>query len=210
MILQDEFKDHGYTNILKIGDSSEYGFSLADLYEPKKTPGELLGIFISEARDDLFFLLDGDCMDINQLCRKWDNRIRIFTLTNGNSQAVEKFKYNIVQLIVYSGGKPDKSSECNLMISRKIIIEGDLSDRNSIGIADDEAIELPFRMVSADAFEPDPEKKENLEQLLPGNKDLRDLLTAELKKVKRKGGARTQNKTLDTEDYNKIKEWLEK
>ena len=210
MILQDEFKDHGYTDILKIGDSSEYGFSLADLYEPKKTPGELLGIFISEARDDLFFLLDGDCMDINQLCRKWDNRIRIFTLTNGNSQAVEKFKYNIVQLIVYSGGKPDKSSECNLMISRKIIIEGDLSDRNSIGIADDEAIELPFRLISADAFKPDAKKKEQLDQLFPDTKNLQDILTRDPKKVNRKEGASTQNKSLDEDDYKKIKEWLEK
>lgn len=210
MILQDEFKKHGYTDLLGVKDPCEYGVNLADLYAPGKKPAELLGLFISEERDDLFFLLNADPRRVNELCRAWDDRIRIFTIINGRSEAVEKFKYNIVQLIVYSGEQPDRSSETDLMMSRKIIIACDLADMDRIEIADDEAIELPFRMVSADAFEPDPEKKENLEQLLPGNKDLRDLLTAELKKVKRKGGARTQNKTLDTEDYNKIKEWLEK
>lgn len=210
MILQKEFQDHGYTDILKNGNSSEYGFDLSDLYEPKQKPRELLGLFISEERDDLFFLLDGNSMDIDRLCQKWDERIRVFTLINGRSQAVEKFKYNIVQLIVYSGEKPDKSSECNLMMSRKIIIEGDLSDKNSIEIADDEAIELPFRMISADAFKSDPKKAGDLAQLIPDNDDLFKLLTADLKKVKRKEGASTQKKSLDTDDYNKIREWLEK
>ena len=123
---------------------------------------------------------------------------------------MEKFKYNIVQLIVYSGEQPDRSSETDLMMSRKIIIEGDLSDMDRIGIADDEAIELPFRMISADAFEPDPEKKENLEQLLPDDQDLLDFLTADLPKVDRKKGAIIQNKSLGIDDYKRIKEWLEK
>lgn len=210
MILQDEFNEHGYIDLLKASNLSEYGFNLVDLYDPKKKPGELLGIFISAERDDLFFLLDGDCMDINQLCREWDNRIRVFTIINGRSQAVKKFKYNIVQLIVYSRGKPDTSSECNLMMSRKIIIEGDLSDKDRIEIADDEAIELPFRMISADTFKPDAKKKAQLDQLFPDTKNLQDILTRDPKKVNRKEGASTQNKSLDEDDYKKIKEWLEK
>lgn len=210
MILQDEFKKHGYTDLLQVLDSSEYGFNLSDLYEPEKKPTELLGIFISVERDDLFFLLDGDYMDINDLCKAWDNRIRVFTFINGRSPVVEKFKFNIVQLIVYPGDTPDKTSECNLMMSRKIIIEGDLSDKGRIEIADDEAIELPFRMISADMFIPDSAKKETLEQLIPDDENLLKLLTADLKKVKRKEGASTQKKSLDTDDYNKIKEWLEK
>lgn len=210
MILQDEFERHGYTDLLSVNDPSEYGVNLADLYTPGKRPLELLGLFISEERDDLFFLLNGSRTEIGTLCQKWDERIRVFTLINGRSQAVEKFKYNIVQLIVYSGEKPDKSSECNLMMSRKIIIEGDLTDRERVRIADDEAIELPFRMISADAFIPDPEKKAHLEQLIPNNESLLKLLTADLKKAKRKEGASTQKKTLDADNYNKIREWLEK
>lgn len=210
MILQDEFERHGYTDLLSVNDPSEYGVNLADLYTPGKRPLELLGLFISEERDDLFFLLNGSRTEIGTLCQKWDERIRVFTLINGRSQAVEKFKYNIVQLIVYSGEKPDKSSECNLMMSRKIIIEGEMSDKDHIEISDDEAIELPFRMISADTFKPNPEKKENLEQLLPDNQDLLDLLTSALTKVDRKKGASIQNKSLDGDDYKRIKEWLEK
>ena len=210
MILQEEFIKHGYTDLLRVCDLSEYGFDLADLYPPEEKHEELLGLFISEARDDIFFLLDGNNMEILPLCRKWDDSIRVFTIANGRSNAVEKFKYNIVQLIVYSGEEPDKSSECNLMMSRKIIIEGDLTDRERVRIADDEAIELPFRMISADAFIPDPEKKAHLEQLIPNNESLLKLLTADLKKAKRKEGASTQKKTLDADNYNKIREWLEK
>ena len=210
MILQEEFIKHGYTDLLRVCDLSEYGFDLADLYPPEEKHEELLSLFISEARDDIFFLLDGNNMEILPLCRKWDDRIRVFTIANGRSNAVEKFKYNIVQLIVYSGEEPDKSSECNLMMSRKIIIEGDLTDRERVRIADDEAIELPFRMISADAFIPDPEKKAHLEQLIPNNESLLKLLTADLKKAKRKEGASTQKKTLDADNYNKIREWLEK
>ena len=210
MFLQDEFKQHGYTDLLTVSDSSEYGFDLAGLYPPENRFAELLGIFISEEGDDFFLLLDGNRMEIGSLCRKWDDRIRVFTITNGRSQAVEKFKYNIVQLIVYSGDKPDMSWECNLMMSRKIIIECAPEDKKRIQIADDEAIELPFRMISADTFKPDPEKKEQLNQLFPDTRELQDLLTGDLKKVYRKEGASTQNKSLDKDNYRKIKEWLEK
>ena len=210
MILQDEFKKHGYTDILKVSNPSEYGFKRTDLYEPKKTPRELLSLFISQERDDLFILLDGDCTEINQLCRKWDEHIRVFTFINGASQAVAKFKYNIVQLIVYSGDQPDKSCECNLMMSRKIIIKGNLSDKNSIEIADDEAIELPFRMIQTVSSPEDMAKKHKLQQLLPKNKDLLKFMTRSLKKVERKKGASIQNKSLESDDYNRIKEWLEK
>ena len=209
MILQDEFKKHGYTDLLKVSTLSEYGFDLADLYPPEKRPVELLGIFISEERDDLFFLLNGDCMEISRLCQEWDDRIRVFTIINGRSEVVEKFKYNIVQLIVYSGEEPDKSNECNLMMSRKIIIEGNRSNGEFIEIADDEAIELPFRMIQSIALPEDTERKYKLQQLLPKNKELLKFMTQSPKIVKRKEGASTQNKSLDSEDFRKIKEWLE-
>ena len=210
MILQDEFINHGYTDLLKVNTPSEYGVNLTDLYSPNKRPPELLSIFISEERDDLFFLLNGDCTEIGNLCQEWDDRIRVFTMINGRSEAVEKFKYNIVQLIVYSGETPDKSSECNLMMSRKIIIKGELSDRNRIEIADDEAIELPFRMIHTVSSPEDAQKKHKLQQLLPEDKELLKFMTMSLKKANRKEGASTQNKSLDSDDYKRIKEWLEK
>ena len=68
MILQEEFRKNGYTDILKGDVASEYGINMEDIFDLDEKPEELLGIFISEQKDDLFFLLDGDSMEINSLC----------------------------------------------------------------------------------------------------------------------------------------------
>lgn len=128
MILQEEFRKNGYTDILKGDVASEYGINMEDIFDLDEKPEELLGIFISEQKDDLFFLLDGDSMEINSLCDGWDNRIRVFAIINKKASAIQKLRYNIVQLIVYSGDTPDKNREGNLSISRKIIIKGDMTD----------------------------------------------------------------------------------
>lgn len=144
MILQEEFKKSGYKDILVGDTASEYEIDLEDIFELNHKPEELLSIFISEQRDELFFLLDGDLEEIDSLCDCWDDRIRVFTIINGKSKALHKLKYNIVQLIVYSEDTPDKSREGNLLISRKIIIKGDMADKEQIVIDDDEVIELPL------------------------------------------------------------------
>lgn len=150
MILQDEFKKSGYTDILIENTATEYGINLEDIFDLNKKPEELISIFISDKKDELFFLLNGDMAEINTLCDCWDDRIRVFTIINGESEVIHKLKYNIIQLIVYSGDDPDKNREGNLMVSRKIIIKGDVQDKNQIVIDDDEGIELPFHMISTD------------------------------------------------------------
>lgn len=103
MILQNEFKKNGYKDILVGEIASEYKINLMDIFDLDQKPEELFGIFISEQRDDLFFLLDGDLMEINSLCDCWDDRIRVFMIINGKSKEIHKSKYNIVQLIVIPG-----------------------------------------------------------------------------------------------------------
>lgn len=210
MILQEEFKKSGYKDIL-VGDiASEYEINLEDIFELNQKPKELLSIFISEQRDELFFLLDGDLEEIDSLCDRWDDRIRVFTIINGKSKVLHKLKYNIVQLIVYSGDTPDKSREGNLLISRKIIIKGDMVDKEQIIIDDDEVIELPFHMIPVDAFAPDEEQMKQLSQLLPENEDLLALLEKKRKKVNRKEKEGVLDKSFEVQDYEKIKEWLER
>lgn len=210
MILQEEFKKNGYTDILVGDTASEYEIDLEDIFELNHKPEELLSIFISEQRDELFFLLDGDLEEIDSLCDCWDDRIRVFTIINGKSKALHKLKYNIVQLIVYSEDTPDKSIEGNLLISRKIIIKGDMADKEQIVIDDDEVIELPFHMIPVDAFTPDEEQMKQLSQLLPENEDLLELLEKKRKKVNRKEKEGVLNKSFEVQDYEKIKEWLER
>ena len=175
MILQEEFKKSGYKDILVGDTASEYEIDLEDFFELNHKPEELLSIFISEQRDELFFLLDGDLEEIDSLC-----------------------------------DTPDKSREGNLLISRKIIIKGDMADKEQIVIDDDEVIELPFHMIPVDAFAPDEERMKQLSQLLPENEDLLELLEKKRKKVNRKEKEGVLDKSFEVQDYEKIKEWLER
>lgn len=208
MILQEEFKKSGYKDIL-VGDiASEYEINLEDIFDLEQKPEELLCIFISEQRDDLFFLLDGDLMEIDSLCDRWDDRIRVFMIINGKAKAIHKLKYNIVQLIVYSRETLDKRREGNLLISRKILIKGDMTDKNQIVIDDDEVIELPFHMIPTDAFTPDVEQMKRLRQLLPEDEGLLALMEKERKRVNRKEREGVLDKSFKVQDYEQIKEWL--
>ena len=210
MILQEEFKKSGYKDILVGNIASEYGINLEDLFDLNQKPEELLCIFISEQRDDLFFLLDGDLMEINTLCDCWDDRIRVFMIINGKAEMIHKLKYNVVQLIVYSKELLDKSREGNLLISRKILIKGDMTDKNQIVIDDDEVIELPFHMIPTDASAPDTEQMKRLSQLLPEDEGLLALMEKKRKRVNRKERDGVLDKSFEVQDYEQIKEWLKR
>ena len=210
MILQEEFKKNGYKDIL-IGDiASEYEINLEDIFDLNQKPEELLNIFISEKKDELFFILDGDLMEIDSLCDCWDNRIRIFIIINGKLKGIHKIKYNIIQLIVYSGDTPDKSREGHLLISRKIIIKGNMTDKNQIVIDDNEVIELPFHMIPTNAFAPDEKKMRQLKLLLPEDEELLVLMERKHRKVNKKEKNRELDKSFETQDYERIREWLER
>lgn len=211
MILQEEFNKSGYKDLLIGENASEHEIELEDFFDLSQKPEELLSVFISEQEDELFFLLNGNLIDINTLCDRWDDRIRVFTIINGKSEKIHKLMYNIVQLIVYSGDTPDKSREGNLQISRKIIIKGNMTDINKIEIDDKEAIELPFHMVPVDAFAPDETQIEKLHLLIPKDDALLFFMEQEQKKVNRtidKNGI--LRKSFKKGDYKNIKEWLER
>lgn len=210
MILQTEFEACGYQDILKENAAAQCGIDLEDLFDLDDIPGELLGIYISDQKDDLFFLLDGDFSSINELTKRWDDRIRVFTIINGKKEAIRRLKYNIVQFIVCSREILDKSREADLYITRKIIIKGDLSDKSQIVIDDAEAIELPFHMIPAGTFTPNAEKNSQLNLLMPEDPALLSLMKTGRTAVRRKEGLRIQNKIFEGSDYERIKEWLEK
>ena len=208
MILQEEFRKNGYLDLLDASVTSEHGIRLEDLFDRK--PGELLSIFISSQGDELFFLLDGDQEEINSLCDRWDDRIRVLSILNRNRESFKKLKYNIVQLSVYSGDTPDKNREGNLMISRKIIIKADTADKACIQIEDGEAIELPFHMIQGNPFAPDEEQMTKLRQLLPANDDVLELMQKPQKKVYGKERDGVLDKSFDAQDYETIRGWLER
>ena len=209
MILQDEFKSNGYLNLLDIANIIDDEINLEDLFDIDDKPVELLGIYISQNRDELFFVLDGNIMDINELCDTWDDRIRVFAIINGKNTDIHRLKYNIVQLIICSDDNPDKNREGNLLVSRKIILKGNMSDRNKIILDDDEAIELPFHMIPIKDFLPDEEQIGLLRRLLPEDESVFSLLKRQHKKAKRKEHEGIIDKSFSVQDFEKIKEWLE-
>ena len=209
MILQDEFKSNGYLNLLDSANIIDDEINLEDLFDIDDKPVELLGIYISQNRDELFFVLDGNIMDINELCDTWDDRIRVFPIINGKNTDIHRLKYNIVQLIICSDDNPDKNREGNLLVSRKIILKGNMSDRNKIILDDDEAIELPFHMIPIKDFLPDEEQIGLLRRLLPEDESVFSLLKRQHKKAKRKEHEGIIDKSFSVQDFEKIKEWLE-
>ena len=209
MILQDEFKSNGYLNLLDSANIIDDEINLEDLFDIDDKPVELLGIYISQNRDELFFVLEGNIMDINELCDTWDDRIRVFAIINGKNTDIHRLKYNIVQLIICSDDNPDKNREGNLLVSRKIILKGNMSDRNKIILDDDEAIELPFHMIPIKDFLPDEEQIGLLRRLLPEDESVFSLLKRQHKKAKRKEHEGIIDKSFSVQDFEKIKEWLE-
>ena len=96
------------------------------------------------------------------------------------------------------------------MITRKIIIKGTGVDVSRVEIDDNEAIELPFHMIPADAFAPDEEQEKRLNQLIP--EDAAVLESAQ-KQVTRRNRIEHNGvliKSMNKEDFDKIRGWLEK
>ena len=83
-------------------------------------------------------------------------------------------------------------------------------DRSRVEIDDNEAIELPFHMIPADAFAPDEEQEKRLIQLIP--EDAKVLETTQ-KQVTRRNRIEHNGvlmKSMDKEDFDKIRGWLER
>lgn len=209
MVLQEEFEQNGYKNLLSSENENSFQINLEDLFDLSDIPPELIAIYISETQDELFFIIDGNAMEINKLCDMWDDRIRVFTIVNGKNNIIQKLKYNIIQLIIYSNGMPDKNREGNLLISRKIILKGNKDDRNQILIDDDDVIELPFHMIPANVFSPDEKQVSALKMLLPNDDEVFSLLKKKQKKVKKKEHEGILEKSFEIQDFEKIKGWLE-
>lgn len=126
MILQDLFKEYGYSNIDDDINGERTGFFMNYfLDENDKKPSELLGIYLSKNQDELFFVLNGEGKSITRLCQKWDFMIRNFMIFGSEDREVlEQLQYNAVQLILFQSDIIDRAEELSLNISRKIFLRG--------------------------------------------------------------------------------------
>ena len=206
MNLNDVFIQYNYVDILR-NNIFEDVICLDDIFDQDKKPEELLNIYVSPKKDELFFIIDGQSKDITTLCEDWDDKVRIFTLINSGSEAIKKLKYNIVQLVICSTDFEDRNKgiEGDLSITRKIILKGKISDNNIIDIDEDALIEIPFYDVSIDDEPLDKKKKKHLRDLLPEDKDLQLFMEKEHPRERKKDIT-----SFEEEDFNKIRMWMEK
>lgn len=213
MILKKEFEKREYWDILQQPNQ----FKISYLYDstpqgPNIRPGELVAVYMSRYWDELFLILDSAKWDdsIPALCKKWDQKLAAFC--NFGSQSKEElrnFRYNMVQIILFSGHAIDCSEEASLRTSRKIILPYYLDRNGQIDISDFDAIEIPFYLVPEKVIGPDPQLKAKLQYDLPAwDSDCAQILSAEYTIPRRQSNVETQPKIFTDEQYQKIKGWL--
>lgn len=206
MTLQEIFATYDYTNVLNDikGEKSEL---FIDFFydEDDRKPNELLGIYISKKRDELFVVLNGEDCDVKKLCERWDCNIRTFINFGSDNKAVLKqLKYNVIQLVLFQKQIVDRSEESSLNISRKIFLSCMIDKEGEIFLEEGENIKLPFYMIESDEVEINHDVVTELQSCIPTADSQLDFLMEKKKK------ANKNNKSFLSVEYGLVKEWLTK
>ena len=209
MILQEVFKKYGYEDILALSDNSKCKLDVRSIVDPDQDSNELIGVYLSRKKDELFFLLDGNAMNINELCDKWDDLIRVFSIINGRNEAYYKIKYNIVQLIVTSDYSLKNERETDLSITRKLFLNGDMSDREHIVLDDEQLVELPFYNISSKTLKQNKVLLSQLNKLLPDDDKVSRVIRMPHEKQQNRIKDEVATKSYNEDDFNIITGWLE-
>lgn len=204
MILQDLFKEYGYSNIDDDINGERTGFFMNYfLDENDKKPSELLGIYLSKNQDELFFVLNGEGKSITRLCQKWDFMIRNFMIFGSEDREVlEQLQYNAVQLILFQSDIIDRAEELSLNISRKIFLRGKFDKTGKILLDSDEELELPFYLIQSDTSDINQNLEVELKRCLPDNNPSLKFLGQIRKKVNK------PSKSFSKNEYELIQRWL--
>lgn len=186
MLLTEIFERYGYINVLQDDNFEQYGFSLKCFTNGEgKMPEELISIFMSKERDELFVVLDGRTKSSVVLCKAWDGKISFFlNHCIDKDDDKKKLEFNVVQIVLYDEKAEqtiDKSVETELWNSRKIMVKarfksiasdmkeksGQTVQNESIDIDEKEKYILPFVLVEQADVELSTEEKKKLYALLP-------------------------------------------
>ena len=191
--LYELFESRKYKRIRDINDLEIYeGLS----YIQNETE-EITDIYISEDRDELFFIVDaGDLNDPFDLCESIDNKILTFVnFVCKDKQAISKFKYNIVQVVLHSQDNVKRRVENSLDISRKILIYSSGDEKKGINA---DYFKLPFYLLEDHSNGITFAEWNQLEGLLPSKAEFPFLYEYE---------SPTENEVF-VERIRKIRGWL--
>ena len=165
------FKKNKYTSIKKRSRAKELGIEVKFLYDENdngKYPDELVDIFISENKNDLFILLNcSECEDLDNICNAWDQKLLV--LSNFGMNNLYKLKYNMVQLLICTEDNIDRHVEGSVNISRKIILNCQIDLNGNFLINDDDAVEIPFYMPEFNEVLNDKKLASELNNIIPND-----------------------------------------
>lgn len=224
MRLIEEFTKKGdYHSILnKERSLSNDKLSIEYLYDQEEEPREeLIDIFLSKHGDELFIVLKGDVKNPGELCKWWDKRISRFTTFGSSDYSIlRKFKYNVIQLVLYSGVSEtikdghtrikipeeiNREEEGSVQVSRKIFLPY-TEEGGQIVIPDEEAVEIPFYLIPLEDFQARSTDIEELEVCVPNEEEMEFLYSVIT--IPRKKAGVTMSLGFNDEQFEKTKEWL--
>lgn len=204
MILQDLFDEYEYSNIVSDVNGEKTGLYINYFYDKDvNKPSELMQIYLSKNKDELFFVLNGKGMEIVRLCRKWDLMIRDFMIFgSGDRNILKRLKYNAVQLILFQNDIKDRNEELSLNISRKIFLRCTINEMGQILLEPEEELKVPFYLIKSEDLDIDQELSNKLQQYIPKDDPALSFLNQERKK------ANKNSKSFLLREYDLIKGWL--
>lgn len=212
MKLNTLFYDRGYSNMAENISEFSNEFALDFFFnenDDAKMPKELLGLFISTHKDELFIVINGTGQDINMLCGRWDEKIRTFMIFGSNqNELLSKLKYNVVQIVLCENEVIDRTQEGSLSISRKIILPFKYDDEGQVELDEEAVLELPFVMIEAGETTQQDEIVCKLKSLVPQDGSGFDFLKEYRKKIREVKGPDGKTVKSFANEFEQIREWL--
>lgn len=212
MILQELFKKYNYINIMDKNienyDNLKVSFFLD---EDDEIPTELIGIYISKNKDELFLVLDTTGNNPIEMCNKWDEKIAIFIMFGSeDKKALKKLKYNIIQLVIYQDEIHDRSEEGSVRVSRKIFIPYKTGEDGQVTIEDGDALEIPFCLFTPNNFQKNNSTVSELKKITQADDTKMNFIKKENRKIRRsKDVDGFLKKNFTSEKFELIEEWLD-
>lgn len=211
MFLHEVFSQKGYQNIIKGIKNQSDKLDIEYFYDDDKIPDELLGVYISPYWDEMFLVLNGEGKNINELCKRWDKKISTFMIFGSDSkEVINKIKYNVIQIILHENDIVDRSQEGSLNVSRKIFIACTIDENGQVLIDDNEALELPFVLISASESTQKMDVMLDLVSLMPEEGTDMDFIRNPRKRVNKTKGKDGKLAKSFSGEFEQIKEWLTK
>ena len=207
------FDENNYTSIKERSKAIELGIDVKFLYDENDDdnyPKELLDIYISENRNELFIILNCANLqadaDISEVCNAWDQKLLL--LSNFGMTDLYKLKYNMVQILICTDDNIDRIVEGSVNISRKIILKCDEGDDGNFYINEVEAVEIPFYMPKFGEISNDNDRIMELKSIIPNEYDK---INSSFFKTYQKNNRPNNNRAyyLPEEVQKRFESWLE-